>query len=110
MSYAPPIQRLVTELSKLPGIGNRTAQRLATLKPVALLGGAQAMREPWRALYAHLMAAMTWTELTLNFAELPLHGWLAAKPRATLDAMAARGDRIAAHPCGAPQLRTAPPS
>jgi recombination protein RecR len=27
--YAPPIQRLVTELSKLPGIGNRTAQRLA---------------------------------------------------------------------------------
>jgi recombination protein RecR len=29
LSYAPPIQRLVTELSKLPGIGNRTAQRLA---------------------------------------------------------------------------------
>jgi recombination protein RecR len=26
---APPIQRLVTELAKLPGIGNRTAQRLA---------------------------------------------------------------------------------
>ena len=29
ISYAPPVQRLVTELSKLPGIGNRTAQRLA---------------------------------------------------------------------------------
>jgi recombination protein RecR len=28
-SFAPPIQRLVTELSKLPGVGNRTAQRLA---------------------------------------------------------------------------------
>jgi recombination protein RecR len=27
--YAPPLQRLVTELSKLPGIGTRTAQRLA---------------------------------------------------------------------------------
>jgi recombination protein RecR len=26
---APPIQRLVTELGRLPGIGNRTAQRLA---------------------------------------------------------------------------------
>jgi len=26
---APPLQRLVTELAKLPGIGNRTAQRLA---------------------------------------------------------------------------------
>jgi recombination protein RecR len=28
-SYAPPVQKLVTELSKLPGIGSRTAQRLA---------------------------------------------------------------------------------
>ena len=28
-SYAPPVQRLVTELAKLPGIGDRTAQRLA---------------------------------------------------------------------------------
>jgi recombination protein RecR len=28
-SYAPPVQRLVAELSKLPGIGSRSAQRLA---------------------------------------------------------------------------------
>jgi recombination protein RecR len=28
-SYVPPVQRLVSELSKLPGIGSRTAQRLA---------------------------------------------------------------------------------
>jgi recombination protein RecR len=28
-SHAPPVQRLVSELSKLPGVGNRTAQRLA---------------------------------------------------------------------------------
>jgi recombination protein RecR len=27
--YAPPIQRLITELGKLPGVGARTAQRLA---------------------------------------------------------------------------------
>ena len=27
--YAPPVQRLITELSRLPGIGGRTAQRLA---------------------------------------------------------------------------------
>jgi len=27
--YAPPIQRLISELAKLPGIGARTAQRLA---------------------------------------------------------------------------------
>jgi recombination protein RecR len=28
-SFAPPVQRLVGELSKLPGVGSRTAQRLA---------------------------------------------------------------------------------
>ena len=27
--YAPPVQRLIAELGKLPGIGQRTAQRLA---------------------------------------------------------------------------------
>jgi recombination protein RecR len=28
-SYAPPVRRLMIELAKLPGVGNRTAQRLA---------------------------------------------------------------------------------
>jgi recombination protein RecR len=28
-TFAPPVQRLITELSKLPGVGARTAQRLA---------------------------------------------------------------------------------
>ncbi|MHB1538978.1 MAG: recombination mediator RecR [Solirubrobacteraceae bacterium] len=28
-TFAPPVQRLITELSKLPGVGSRTAQRLA---------------------------------------------------------------------------------
>ncbi|MGP0053871.1 MAG: recombination mediator RecR [Solirubrobacteraceae bacterium] len=28
-AYAPPVQRLITEFSKLPGVGGRTAQRLA---------------------------------------------------------------------------------
>ena len=29
MSYAPPIAKLIAELGKLPGIGNKSAQRLA---------------------------------------------------------------------------------
>jgi recombination protein RecR len=48
-SFAPPIQRLVTELSKLPGIGNRTAQRLAfhilRASEQDALGLAEAIRE-----------------------------------------------------------------
>ena len=65
----------------------RRFQRLGTFKPVAMLGGAQAAREPWRNLYAHLMAEMGWAEFTMNFAELDLHRALEAKPRKILDAM-----------------------
>ncbi len=47
--FAPPVQRLITELSKLPGIGSRTAQRLAfhilRLEPVEALALADAIRE-----------------------------------------------------------------
>jgi hydrogenase maturation protein HypF len=69
----------------------RRYQRLGTFKPVAMLGGAQAAREPWRNLYAHLMAEMKWPEFAMNFDQLALHGYLAGKPRATLDAMIANG-------------------
>jgi hydrogenase maturation protein HypF len=63
-------------------------QRLGTFKPVHMLGSAQAVREPWRNLYAHLMAEMSWPEFTMNFGELELYSYLEAKPRAMLDAMA----------------------
>ncbi|MEJ7891340.1 MAG: recombination mediator RecR [Solirubrobacteraceae bacterium] len=47
--YPPSIQRLVTELSKLPGIGGRTAQRLAfhllRANPEDALGLSDAIRE-----------------------------------------------------------------
>jgi hydrogenase maturation protein HypF len=69
----------------------RQAKRLATFKPVAMPGGAQAAREPWRNLYAHLMAEMGWPSFAMNFAELEAHQHLAQKPRATLDAMIKNG-------------------
>jgi hydrogenase maturation protein HypF len=65
----------------------RGYRRAGTFKPVAMLGGAQAAREPWRNLYAHLMAEMGWPAFTANFAELPIHEQLSAKPRALLDGM-----------------------
>ncbi len=62
-------------------------ERLGCLRPVAMLGGTQAVREPWRNLYAHLVAQMGWAEFAMNFAELELFAFLKAKPRATLDSM-----------------------
>jgi recombination protein RecR len=47
--YAPPVQRLITELGKLPGVGARTAQRLAfhllSASEEDALGLAEAIRE-----------------------------------------------------------------
>jgi hydrogenase maturation protein HypF len=65
----------------------RGFERLGAFKPVAMLGGAQAVYEPWRNLYAHLMAEMGWAEFSMNFAELGVYADLSRRPRATLDAM-----------------------
>ncbi len=66
-------------------------ERLGTFKPVAMLGGAQAVREPWRNIYAHLMAEMGWDRFAMNFSALELFAYLSAKPRATLDRMLSQG-------------------
>jgi hydrogenase maturation protein HypF len=65
----------------------RSFERLATFKPVAMLGGDKASREPWRNLYAHLMAEIGWANLTLNFSDLALYRALDDKPRNILDSM-----------------------
>ena len=65
-------------------------RRLARLRPVAMPGGAQAVRQPWRNLYAHLMDAIGWAGLTARFSALDLHAYLDGKPRALLDAMIAK--------------------
>jgi len=69
----------------------RGYERLGTFKPVAMPGGAAAVKEPWRNLYAHLMAEMGPAHFAMNFAELPLFAYLEAKPLATLDAMIKNG-------------------
>jgi len=69
----------------------RRFRRVGTFKPVALPGGGQAMREPWRNTYAHLMAELGWTDFAMNFSALELFSYLAGKPLATLDGMIAGG-------------------
>jgi len=79
----------------------RGYERLACLKPVAMPGGAQAAREPWRNLYAHLVAAMGWNAFAARCSGLEVHAYLSAKPRALIDAMIAKGiNAPAASSCG----------
>ncbi|MEM9189395.1 MAG: carbamoyltransferase HypF [Myxococcota bacterium] len=63
----------------------RRFERLGTLKPVALLGGDAASRQPWRNLYAHLRAEMSWAELDMNFGDTEAIQRLKQKPVALLE-------------------------
>jgi hydrogenase maturation protein HypF len=69
----------------------RRCRRLATFRPVAMPGGAQAIREPWRNTYAHLTAAMGWARFARDYGDLPLGRFLQSRPRAVLDGMIAQG-------------------
>ncbi|HEX4711178.1 carbamoyltransferase HypF [Phenylobacterium sp.] len=69
----------------------RGFRRLAALKPVAMAGGEQAIREPWRNLYAHIRASMGWPAFRAAFGALDAAALLDGKPHATLDAMIAAG-------------------
>jgi hydrogenase maturation protein HypF len=68
----------------------QACQRVGTFKPVALLGGDAAAREPWRNTYAHLMAALGWEGFEATCASTELLAYLANKPRAVLDQMLAK--------------------
>jgi recombination protein RecR len=65
---APPLQRLVTELGKLPGIGNRTAQRLAFYVLRASEEDANALADAIR----EVKTKITLCEVCFNLAEGPL--------------------------------------
>jgi recombination protein RecR len=66
--HAPPLQRLITELSKLPGVGGRTAQRLAFHMLKASEEDAFALAEAIR----EVKLKITFCEICFNLAEGPL--------------------------------------
>jgi hydrogenase maturation protein HypF len=65
----------------------RDFQRLAHFKPVAMLGGVQAIYQPWRNTYAQLLTALSWDDLQQQYGDLELIQFLAKQPRLLLDAM-----------------------
>lgn len=66
-------------------------RRLGCLQPVAMPGGAQAIREPWRNLAAQLEHADGWERFTNAYPELAVIRYLESKPLGLLRTMMARG-------------------
>jgi hydrogenase maturation protein HypF len=58
----------------------RKFQRLATFKPVAMIGGEQAIYQPWRNTYAQLVAANLWDDCQQQYADLEIVKLLNKKP------------------------------
>jgi hydrogenase maturation protein HypF len=68
----------------------RSYKRLGTFKPVAMLGGEQAIYQPWRNTYAHLKAAFG-ADLFSDYANLELVRFLQQKPLKLLEQMLEKG-------------------
>ncbi|WGV26538.1 carbamoyltransferase HypF [Halotia branconii] len=58
----------------------RQFQRLATFKPVAMIGGEQAIYQPWRNTYAQLIASNLWDDCQQKYSELEIVKLLHQKP------------------------------
>ncbi|MEA5624914.1 carbamoyltransferase HypF [Nostoc sp. UHCC 0251] len=58
----------------------RKFQRLATFKPVAMIGGEQAIYQPWRNTYAQLISANLWDDCQEQYADLEIVKFLKSKP------------------------------
>jgi hydrogenase maturation protein HypF len=66
-----------------------------------MIGGVQAIREPWRNTYAHLVAGLGWAEFDERFSSLQLRQYLIGKPLPTIDRMLETGLNVPlASSCG----------
>ncbi len=69
----------------------RKFQRLATFKPVAMIGGEQAIYQPWRNTYAQLIAANLWNGCQQQYADLEIVKFLESKPLKLLNQLIEKG-------------------
>ncbi|HSX85606.1 MAG TPA: carbamoyltransferase HypF [Cellvibrio sp.] len=69
----------------------RDYRRLALLKPVAMPGASQAIKQPWRNTYAQICNSMSWETFTALYNNTSLANLLTSKPLPTLHAMLSQG-------------------
>ncbi len=62
-------------------------QRLGTFQPIAMIGSAQAIHEPWRNAYASIVSAIGWNEFSDRYSKLDIHQLFQQKPLAMLNQM-----------------------
>ncbi|RUR84698.1 carbamoyltransferase HypF [Chlorogloeopsis fritschii PCC 9212] len=58
----------------------RHFQRLAKFKPVPMIGGEKAIKQPWRNTCAQLMSAFNWEDIKNQYGELEIIKFLENKP------------------------------
>ncbi|MFQ4143508.1 carbamoyltransferase HypF [Chlorogloeopsis sp. ULAP02] len=58
----------------------RHFQRLAKFKPVPMIGGEKAIKQPWRNTYAQLTSAFSWEDVKNQYGELEIIKFLENKP------------------------------
>ncbi len=71
--------------------GYKGFERAAHFQPVPMLGGAQAIHEPWRNAFAHLSHALGWERVADEYGGLDIVQFLIGKPLAVLQRMAKKG-------------------
>ncbi|MCF2146071.1 carbamoyltransferase HypF [Desmonostoc muscorum LEGE 12446] len=69
----------------------RKFQRLATFKPVGMIGGEKAIYQPWRNTYAQLIASNLWGDCEEKYADLEIVNFLKNKPIKLLNQLIDKG-------------------
>jgi len=73
------------------GCDYRTCERLAHFAPVALVGGAKAIREPWRNAFAHIERFVGWNNVARRHATLEIVRRIEQRPVGVLRQMLESG-------------------